>query len=468
MNLIARIQAYRLESVSRPPLFDLRQAPNIPYALHALLGLRAERRGRLRRAECRYRRALEAVDRERRSRKVFLTRREMQFRLERVRYRLGVSEVDDPLFEIDSRAPHGAGTNALRIHTKAYGVQLSGIVADGAVDTVELLVNGEPIRSTRLGRKGKSRLPLTANGNSNPGRFRFQLRRPVLKRLPEQCTVTVRPDGADEQPERSLSFPGGDGTLSALLRAGAGIDKKGYLTLPEESVRRRQEILLSLYADARDAFRAVTGRELFLLYGTLLGYVREGDFIPGDDDFDVGYFSSAHTPREVRGESIEIMSALARAGFHINLNSLGRPFRLRRRSDAAEEHLDVHAVWHERGRIWAQIGTSLSLGAGTFIPCREGSLRGRSIATPADPETFLESYYGPGWRVPDPGYTNVGRTSRRVRRHLDRVCLSAGEAHDLRESVERERRTDPSVGAIVTNGTHDLYPLSEYERVCGW
>lgn len=468
LNPITRIHAYLLESVSWPPLFDVRHAPNFSYAVHAVLGLRAERRGRLPRAERHYRRALEAIDRERRSRKVFLTRREMQFRLESVRNRLGVSEVSDPLFEIDSRRPAGAKANGLRVQTKSYGVQLSGLVTDEAVESVELLVNGEPVRSTRLDTESRSSAPPTANGSARPRRFRFQLRRPVLARLPEESTVAVRAGTNAEQSKRELWVSGGDGSLFDLLRAGGGVDKKGYLTVPEESVRRRQEALLALYAEAREAFRDVTGRELFLMYGTLLGYVREGDFIPGDDDFDVGYLSAARTPREVRQESIEIMASLARAGFYINLNTMGRPFRLRRSTDAAEEHLDVHAVWHERGFIWAQIAACLSLGPESFVPCGEGELRGRKVAVPADAKAFLHAYYGPGWCVPDPGYTSTGKASRRVRRYLDRTCLNAGEAHDLREAIEQERGSDPSVGAIVTNGTHDLYPLDEYERSCGW
>ena len=50
--------------------------------------------------------------------------------------------------------------------------------------------------------------------------------------------------------------------------------------------------------------------EFFLLYGTALGAYRDGDFLPGDDDIDLGTFNSSH--RE------EIKQELTKLGFDIS------------------------------------------------------------------------------------------------------------------------------------------------------
>ena len=51
---------------------------------------------------------------------------------------------------------------------------------------------------------------------------------------------------------------------------------------------------------------------------------------------------------------------------------------------------EVQGGWHHRMSA-----------AGYVYPLTHIRMRGRRFPVPAQPERYLEAYYGPGWRVPD-------------------------------------------------------------------
>jgi tetratricopeptide (TPR) repeat protein len=129
----------------------------------------------------------------------------------------------------------------------------------------------------------------------------------------------------------------------------------------------------------------------FLISGTLLGYVREGDFIPWDKDIDLGVFS-----QEI--ESADLEAAVA-TWPRFTAKRLDWTDRLRI-DHANGTKIDVFPhypegpdrVWHD-GTATRWWNTPFGLRTVTFL--------GVEQAVPDDPERYLDENYG-DWRTPDP------------------------------------------------------------------
>ncbi len=449
------------------------------------VGERSERRGNPRAAARWYARGLRRLDR-RGSAAYFRVRRHWEFFLERARYHAGDGRVQDPLFACCAEPAPGTGRQAggtsgtgaddnTRPETlapaagrfepwwKSRGLELRGYVQNEATKSVTVLLNGRELRTAAVRRGGLAR-----------GTFVFQLRRELVEELPPDCLLEVRTASGEPllwqgRPGARLRVPHGRGTLLAGLEAGEQIDKKGGRAPAADSLRERQDTYLEIYTRAREFFASHGPSPLFILYGTLLGYYRDRDFIPGDDDFDAGHFSSRSTAAEVKAEVMELVVACVLAGFTCSFNRSGRLFRLRRAGDGPHIHLDIRPLWYERGMVWAHKQACLPLKPEDVVPTEKGVLRGVEVDLPRNTEAFLEAYYGPGWKIPDPGYSNAAvRVPRRVRRKLASVCISPHDYHAMQAEIAARRPAHPGAGELISEGSHSLYPLEEYSRKCGW
>jgi hypothetical protein len=395
---------------------------------------------------------------------VFRAKHPWQFELERVHHRAGRPRVVDPLFDCEVRprvrraggAPGTSPPGSFRIRVNHTGLVVEGMLTARDHSHVELFVDDIRLRRINLGR-------------DVPPAFSQPLQRDTVAHLPTVATFRVRtptgallagPGGAEEL---ELDVPHGDGTLRSILAAGGELDKKGGIPPTAAETHARQQGYLELYGQVSALFERRLGRQLFVVYGTLLGCIREGDFIRGDDDFDAGYVSDASEPEAVKGETLRIVLELVRAGFTVSFNRLGRLCRVQReRTGGHGLHLDLRPLWFADGRVWLHSHASLPSSRADFLPVVECRLRGAVVHVPRRPEVFLEGHYGPGWTVPDPGFAYYpDEVDPRIRERLARALITPAEYHDLAAVVAAEAAQDPTVGRFVSIGSQELYPLEE-------
>lgn len=144
------------------------------------------------------------------------------------------------------------------------------------------------------------------------------------------------------------------------------------------------------------AVEALSGIGLtpFLVDGTLLGAVREGNFIGHDKDIDLGLPIEQLTPA--------IVVVLQACGFTpwktYGLPERGLQYSFKRHGIK----LDIFFYYPDNGELfhaaWKD-GTPIRYGYPTFIL---GPLEflGHTFHAPADPVAFLVTKYGPEWKTP--------------------------------------------------------------------
>lgn len=152
-------------------------------------------------------------------------------------------------------------------------------------------------------------------------------------------------------------------------------------------------VALRNLVSARDVLRQV-GIRPFLVDGTLLGAIREGDFIGHDTDVDLGVWRRDWSPK--------IIPAMLAAGFRHH-RTFGTPDRgleysLKRgnvKLDLFFYYEDGDVVYHA---AWKD-GHPIRYPYPRFT-LKRLVFKGRKFWAPSDPVAFLETKYGPAWRTP--------------------------------------------------------------------
>ncbi|WP_051486312.1 class I SAM-dependent methyltransferase [Nocardioides sp. J54] len=203
----------------------------------------------------------------------------------------------------------------------------------------------------------------------------------------------------------------------------------------------RSEEHLRPLLDAMDTVIAMLrelGVEAFPAYGTLLGAVREGQFLGHDSDADLGYVSRHSTPVDVITESYHLQRAVIERGFSTYRYS-GAAFRIDvRESDGSVRGLDLFGGFMDGGRLYLMGEVGMPYDESWLFPLTTCTLAGREYPAPAKPEKLLEAMYGPSWKVPDPAFKfeTPRSTTRRLndwfrgmtvyRREWERRLVGAG------------------------------------------
>jgi phosphorylcholine metabolism protein LicD len=157
------------------------------------------------------------------------------------------------------------------------------------------------------------------------------------------------------------------------------------------------------------------GFQTHLNFGTLLGHVRDNDFIPTDDDIDICYLSNQREKKAVKQECIEIYRHLQSLGMLKKYWTTGYLERDRAiRSPFGQAHIfssvdakaiDLFTSWVDKDKNywtcqWGNFGEHVG-----FTPIE---FYGHPFFIPTNYDTILTRLYG-DWRTPSKEKSKIKR-----------------------------------------------------------
>ncbi len=231
---------------------------------------------------------------------------------------------------------------------------------------------------------------------------------PLRQYLDGVATITVqaRP-GGETVMERECAFGRKFNRIKVVDKHGHPlvIDKWGRLERPlSAEPAALVTSLMSNVARLLDDLRDGCGVPAFLVYGTLLGAVRDGKLIGYDNDVDLGYLSGHEHPVDIAREGFRVQRELVRRGWVVRRGSGGRLNVRLRMPDATMRFIDVFTCFWVEDTFYIPADVWGPLPREAVLPLGSVELMGVELPAPADPKALLAATYGPSWRVPDPSF----------------------------------------------------------------
>jgi len=199
----------------------------------------------------------------------------------------------------------------------------------------------------------------------------------------------------------------GPRTVKALrkeLARGMVFGRSGALQRSKALDTLWQEQVMALYSRTRALLSAELGLDVFLMYGSLLGAVREGGPISHDNDLDAAYVSRHTDPKQAARELQQIAFLLVERGFDVDCRRTTLHIH---DSDDPRVRIDLfHTFFDEGGTLRFPFGAAgtTDLVRDDWQGVQETDFLGQRVLVPVCAEQLVEVLYGAGWRQPVPGF----------------------------------------------------------------
>lgn len=265
--------------------------------------------------------------------------------------------------------------------------------------------------------------------------FRFPFSPGLFRLLPDGAPVCAVASG-EALPrikglEACISNPLCQDDTKLLARLGDGYiigAKSGQIYRPLKGTDL-EDRAFDAFQQGNRIFKELFSKQFFLCYGTLLGCIREGDFIAHDDDVDVCFLADGNTLAEAAREFGHVVRSLRNHGQAIEVRS---HIQFHWRISGIE--VDVFMAWLDHGRLYSyNVGGPLA--HDQIFPLQPHQFKGHDVLIPQDPEALLELIYGPGWRVPDPLFQ--WRPNAAARAKMREVDSMPTDHLSAREQIKR-------------------------------
>jgi hypothetical protein len=330
-------------------------------------------------------------------------------------------------------------TGYFTITNSVLNIRVEGIVRAPGTEYIYLMLNRSLFTKIKVKNK----------------KFSMKILQTVLSTFPSKCTLSIQLENGHKllfrkSEEALISIPSGSGTIQNIMDEGSSLSKKGGISTSKQLMINQQNNYLKLYSRLKTIFEAENGIPLFIMYGTLLGYHREGDFIVNDDDFDAAYYSTAVKPSAIKKEAAEIIIKLIRKGFSVEFNRHGRLFRI---SEGGTLHIDTMPLVTVKNKLLCYGGVCVDAGPEDLLPVKKGMMRNHEIHTPNDPEKILAAYYGKDWRIPNPAYTSddAKKSKTVMKRFYEKTMfLTPYEYLKLKKRADKEKAANPGAGTVYS------------------
>lgn len=235
--------------------------------------------------------------------------------------------------------------------------------------------------------------------------FRFPVSPGLFRLLPHRARVEVMTPCGKKLPtiggrDARIDNPNGHNMdkLAEMLESGYIINPKYGQIIKPLKERNQEENIFRALKESNEIFEAQFSKKLFICYGTLLGCIRDDDFIPHDDDVDVCFLADEEGLDAAVDEFREVVRTLASAG-HVIQSDSSAQFHWKLQGTS----LDVFMAWMEGDRLY-MYNAGGAFSRDQIYPLMDREFKGRQVLIPNESEALLEMIYGPGWRIPDPSF----------------------------------------------------------------